>query len=168
MREAAAFRIEKFVVAVADPQLPTTDGYAGGVGAKLRSRGRRQSSRRQPPRSLFISVTCGAYEQRCSELTMSGCGLENGERAVRCRGAPRSGWVNDASPYVCPLRRSILSALQGRCTVCPSVRFGWGGRWRGGCCANEGVSAADRPSGSRKTSKVADGCSEHRHSRESF
>lgn len=40
-----------------------------------------------------------------------GCGLENGERAVLCRGAPRSGWVNDASPYVCPLRRSILSAL---------------------------------------------------------
>ena len=39
MREAAAFRIEKFVVAVADPQLPTTDGSAGGVGAKLRSRG---------------------------------------------------------------------------------------------------------------------------------
>lgn len=70
MREAAAFRIEKFVVAVADPQLPTTDGSAGGVGAKLRSRGRRQFSCRQPPRSLFISVTCGAYEQRYSELTM--------------------------------------------------------------------------------------------------
>lgn len=31
-----------------------------------------------------------------------GCGLENGERAVRCRGAPRSGWVNDDSPYICP------------------------------------------------------------------
>lgn len=33
MREAAAFRIEKFGVAVADPQLPTTDGSAGGVGS---------------------------------------------------------------------------------------------------------------------------------------
>lgn len=87
MREAAAFRIEKFVVAVADPQLPTTDGSAGGVGAKLRSRGRRQSSCRQPPRLLFISATCGAYEQRCSELTMSWAVAWRMEN-VRCDAMP--------------------------------------------------------------------------------
>ena len=88
MREAAAFRIEKFGVAVADPQLPTTDGSAGGVGAKLRSRGGRQSSRRQPPRSLFISVTCGAYEQRCSELAMTGAVAWRMEN-VRCDAGAR-------------------------------------------------------------------------------
>lgn len=169
VKEAVAYRIEKFGVAVADPQLPTTDGSAGGVGAKLRSRGRRQSSCRQPPRSLFISVTCGAYEQRCSELAMTGAVAWRMEN-VRCEAGARHapGGSMMPPPTFAPLRRSILSALQGRRSVCPSVRFGWGGRWRGGCCANEGGSAADRPSGSRKTSKVADGCSEHRHSRESF
>lgn len=169
MREAAAFRIEKFVVAVADPQLPTTDGSAGGVGAKLRSRGRRQSSCRQPPRSLFISVTCEAYEQRCSELTMSWAvawRMENVRCDAGARHAPGGSMMPPPTSAPCGVQSSL--PCKG---VAPCVRqsaLGGGGRWRGGCCANEGVSAAYRPSGSRKTSKVADGCSEHRHSRESF
>lgn len=130
--EAAAFRIEKFGVAVADPQLPTTDGSAGGVGAKLRSRGRRQSSRRQPPRSLFISVTCGAYEQRCSELAMTGAVAWRMEN-VRCDAGARHAPGGSMMPPPTSASAAFNPLCPARALLRVSVSPLWVGRkvaWR--------------------------------------
>lgn len=133
MREAAAFRIEKFGVAVADPQRPTTDGSAGGVGEKLRSRGRRQSSCRQPPRSLFISVTCGAYEQRCSELAMSGAVAWRMEN-VRCDAGARHAPGGSMMPPPTSAPCGVQSTLPCK-GVAPCVRQSALGGEEGGVAA---------------------------------